>query len=235
MAVQDVDREIGRLKKAEAEAPARRAAAEGLVAAAQGVLSACESRRREAERAAKRAEGEIEAQRQLIGKCRAEQLTVKSNEGYRALEAQIAQIQNGISALEDEALEALGKADDAEAEARRARADVEKARAECASRLADEDQAAAERAGDLERLAAERAVRAERVPPPLLSRYERILAKWGDCGVAGVVHGACGGCHMTLSPATLVEARKEGVVATCGFCGRILHGGADGKGAGEDW
>ena len=235
MAVQETDRAIRRLKKAEAEAPERRAAAEGLVRAAEGALKAAEGKKREAESAAKRAEGDVEARRALAEKYRADQLKVKTNEGYRALENQIAQALAEASAYEDEVLEAMGRADEASGEVAAMREALATAQAECRARLEAEDRAAAERAAELSGLSAERAERAARVEPGLLGRYERILAKWGDCGVAGVEHGACGGCHMTLSPATLVEARKEGVVATCGFCGRILHGGADGKGGGDDF
>lgn len=233
MAVQETDREIHRLKKAEAEAPARRAAAEGLVAAAEAALGEAEGRRRAAESASKRAEGEIEARKGLVEKYRADQLKVKTNEGYRALESQIAQARGEISGLEDEALAALEKADEASGEAARARERLEAAKAECRKRLDAEDKDAVRRRAELAELEAERAKRAGLVDAALLGRYEKILAKWGDCGVAGVEHGACGGCHMTLSPGTLVESRKEGVVATCGFCGRILHGGAEGRGAEE--
>lgn len=234
MAVQETDREIRRLKKAEAEAPERRTAAEGLVSAAEAALGEAEGRRRAAESAAKRAEGEIEARKGLAEKYRADQLMVKTNEGYRALESQIAQALAEISGLEDEALAAMERADEASAEARKAREGLEAAKAECRKRLAAEDAEAERRKAELSGLEAERARRASLVEAGLLGRYERILAKWGDCGVAGVEHGACGGCHMTLSPGTLVEARKEGVVATCGFCGRILHGGAEGRG-GDDF
>jgi len=221
--VQEADRELRRLAREEAGAPAARRAAEEVSAAAERVLAAAEKALREARADAKRAEGEIDAKREQIGKFRADQLKIKSNDGYRALENQIAAATAEIDGLEDAALEAMGRADGAEARAAEARKALEAARAETARRLAALEEEAVRRAAAKAEAEAARAERAAGAEPGLLARYEKIFAKWGDAAVVGVDHGACGGCHMKLAPSSLVDARKEGVVATCGFCGRILR------------
>ncbi len=56
----------------------------------------------------------------------------------------------------------------------------------------------------------------------LLKRYDDIRAKAGGVGLARIDGNACGGCHMTLS-GTQIKAAKEGAQAqTCENCGRLL-------------
>ena len=72
--------------------------------------------------------------------------------------------------------------------------------------------------------AARRAELAASVPPDLLERYERLRQRLGGIGVAPLVHGSCGGCHLTLPATELDRLRKApaDAVVTCEQCGRIL-------------
>ncbi len=61
------------------------------------------------------------------------------------------------------------------------------------------------------------------VPKPLLIRYEAIRQKVGGIGMADVVRGGfCGMCGTHL-PEKLIESAREGRVATCESCHRILY------------
>jgi predicted nucleic acid-binding Zn-ribbon protein len=84
--------------------------------------------------------------------------------------------------------------------------------------------AEAELAREEEEHAARRAQLAGTVPPDLLERYERLRQRLGGIGVAPLVNGSCGGCHLTLSATELDRVRKApaDVVLTCEQCGRIL-------------
>ena len=72
--------------------------------------------------------------------------------------------------------------------------------------------------------AARRAELAAGVPPDLLERYERLRQRLGGIGVARLVNGSCGGCHLTLPATELDRLRKAPPEAliTCEQCGRIL-------------
>jgi predicted nucleic acid-binding Zn-ribbon protein len=61
------------------------------------------------------------------------------------------------------------------------------------------------------------------IDPVWLRRYERIFAKQRDAAIARVEHGTCGSCHMKLSPAQIVDARKTDTLTLCDFCGRMLY------------
>ena len=72
--------------------------------------------------------------------------------------------------------------------------------------------------------AARRAELAATVPPELLDRYERLRQRLGGVGVARLVNGSCGGCHLSLPATELDRLRKApaDAVVTCEQCGRIL-------------
>ena len=72
--------------------------------------------------------------------------------------------------------------------------------------------------------AARRAELAAGVAPDLLARYERLRQRLGGIGVARLVNGSCGGCHLTLPATELDRLRKAPPDAdiTCEQCGRIL-------------
>jgi hypothetical protein len=227
-----MDQTVARLRRETSEAPAKRAEIEGAVAAAEASLKAAEGDLRAAQSEVKRLEGELAAKQELAAKYRADQLKVKTNDGYRALVNQIAQAEKEAGELEDAILEAMERVDAAGAALAKTRAATDKSRAEGQSRLAEWEEAGTRRAAAMEEAVRERAARAAGGPPEVLARYEKIFRKWGDLAVAKVSHGACGGCHMKLTTAEALEARKEGALATCGFCGRLLH--AEGRAAAEE-
>lgn len=81
-----------------------------------------------------------------------------------------------------------------------------------------------ELAGEEAEHVARRAELAATVPPDLLERYERLRQRLGGIGVARLVSGSCGGCHLTLPATELDRLRKAppDAVITCEQCGRIL-------------
>lgn len=84
--------------------------------------------------------------------------------------------------------------------------------------------AEAEIDGELTEVRERRAELAARIPDVLLGDYERLRARLGGVGIARVVGGLCGACHLALSAAQLDHLRhaKEDEVIHCEQCGRIL-------------
>lgn len=70
----------------------------------------------------------------------------------------------------------------------------------------------------------DRAALAALVSQALLADYERLRARLGGVGVARVIGGMCGGCHLMLSATELDHLRHAGdnEVVHCEQCGRIL-------------
>ena len=177
----------------------------------------------EAKTRIKHLEGEIESARQQIQKFRDQQLQIKSNDGYKALEKEIATTQSGIRKLEDDELGAMEAVETAQGAVQARKEALAKEQA----RVDEELKAFLDRnAGlgdELKRKEEERKALAVDIDPVWRSRYERIFAKQRDAAIALVEHGTCSSCHMNLSPAQVVDARKAETLTLCDFCGRMLY------------
>jgi wyosine [tRNA(Phe)-imidazoG37] synthetase (radical SAM superfamily) len=60
------------------------------------------------------------------------------------------------------------------------------------------------------------------IPVDLLERYDRMRIHKAR-GVAKVVHGVCGECHLQIACGVLHSLKTEGAVLQCGNCGRYLY------------
>lgn len=67
---------------------------------------------------------------------------------------------------------------------------------------------------EVERLRAE-------VPPPLLARYDRFVAR-GKKGVAIARNGVCSECHLRITGAKLAGLAAASSIQLCDNCGRYL-------------
>jgi len=142
----------------------------------------------------------------------------------QAMAEEVDGLRGRIRRLEDVILEVMEEREPVEALVAQLAAE----RAAVAGRLAniESDLGAAEQELTAEEAehAARRAELAGTVPPELIARYERLRQRLGGVGVARLVNGSCGGCHLTLSATELDRLRKAPAdeVLTCEQCGRVL-------------
>jgi hypothetical protein len=179
------------------------------------------TRKIEAER--KKIDLEVQAKQGAISRYKSQQQQTRKNEEFAALNHEIEHAEKEISALEDSELELMeaydkGLASVAAAQkelllfqdkAKHKKADLEKRAATVAAELigAEEKQAAAEKT----------------VPEDVLPRYRRILKSKKDVAIVPVRGGACGGCHMKLTPQTVLTARAAEHLVSCDNCGRLVY------------
>jgi predicted nucleic acid-binding Zn-ribbon protein len=76
---------------------------------------------------------------------------------------------------------------------------------------------------ELAQLRSERQQIAEKADPDALARYERLMRSKGDFAIVPIAHGNCGGCHLTLPPQVVHNAKDGSEVTSCDYCGRILY------------
>ena len=57
----------------------------------------------------------------------------------------------------------------------------------------------------------------------VLKTYERLFQRKAGTVLVGVERGMCGGCHMKLTTAAVVQAKGNQEISTCPNCGRLLY------------
>jgi predicted nucleic acid-binding Zn-ribbon protein len=140
------------------------------------------------------------------------------------LQHELESLKRRQSELEDQELELMERLEVAETALAAARQGQEKARAdrERAEQLRDDAQA--DIADSTNRHEAARAAAAERIPPALLSLYDRIRSQTGTTGAAMLKARQCQGCRIELNGRELAAVRNADPheVVRCENCGRIL-------------
>ncbi|MEX0750129.1 MAG: C4-type zinc ribbon domain-containing protein [Dehalococcoidia bacterium] len=149
--------------------------------------------------------------------------TVRNPRELSDLQADIAQLKQHLSAVEDRDLEALTASEKADNELREATAELESL--EAAWR---EEQA--ELRERIDRLSAEIAIyerqrkeHAADIEPDLVKTYEHVRRAHQGRGVARLDRNLCLGCRISLPVSTVNRARAGAVVVQCPNCERILY------------
>ena len=212
----DLAREIAALPKHIAEIEKRLVSHERKLEADRAALLANQKER-------KKCEADIQMQEQKISKLKDQMLQVKTNEQYRAFQAEIEFCQNEIRKYEDRILELMGESEplDKNVKAAEGALKAEKAEVEAEKQVARERTAVDEQASS--ELQTERAAIVKDVTPPIYQRYERTRKARRGIGVAEAVDGRCTACNMAMRLQFFQDLKKGEQVLVCESCQRILY------------
>lgn len=136
-------------------------------------------------------------------------------------QAELGQTKEKLAQAETQTLEMLMAVEEVEAEAAAAEHVVEGLRQELIGIKQQKALRAAELETSVKVAEKSREKLAQGLDPELLALYERIRKERGS-GVADVVAGRCGACHMEL-PAVSLRGIQGGEITRCTNCTRILH------------
>ncbi len=150
--------------------------------------------------------------------------TVSNVRELQAMGDEVRALQRRVSSLEDSELDVMERLEPVESTVGDLRA----------RRSAAEDQAEGLRRAltvaeaeidvEAERVAAERAEAVVGLPDSLVAEYDGLRHRLGGIGVARLVNGQCGGCHLRLSAVELDRVRRQSPddMVHCEECGRLL-------------
>ncbi len=212
----ELAREIAALPKHIAEIEKRLVSHERKLEADRAALAANQKER-------KKCEGEIQLQEQKISKLKDQTLLVKTNEQFRAFQAEIEYCQKEIRKFEDRILELMGESEplDKNVKAAETALKAEKAEVDTEKQQARERTAADEKAAaDLQK---ERAAIVSEVTPSTYQRYERTRKSRRGVGIAEAIDGRCTACNMSVRLQYYQDLRKGDQILACESCQRILY------------
>ena len=167
-------------------------------------------------------EVELDSRIQTIHKYEAQSSQVKTNEEYRALLKEIDELKKGNTLLEDKILDVMEKLEEAKSQLIM---EEQSLKAEETKIAGEEKRIQEEIAGirsRLESVLQEKETLLATVSAPLLDRYNRIFENKDDYAVVTIENGACGGCHMAITPQVMNEVKRAHDLVLCENFARIL-------------
>ena len=206
--------------------PGEKTALQKELDAAQRTMENDKARATQIEVERKRLEVEADGKRAQIAKYQTQQLETRKNEEYAALKHEIERAQSDIAAIEDRELELMQESEDlkpsiAAAEQKHA---GEKNRVAALMKTADDKVGVLQGRADAVRVEREAiAAQVKAADEDLFELYEKLFRSKAGRAIVPLEGNHCSGCHMTVTPATLRDAKVGGQVVSCEQCGRIVY------------
>jgi predicted nucleic acid-binding Zn-ribbon protein len=149
---------------------------------------------------------------------------VKTNKEYSAVLAEIEEVKQQKSRIEEEILTLMERQERLAGEIKDAEGRLKTAETEGAivEKSLRERLAAVE--AELGGVRTERAIAARELPANVLADYDRLLRARAGLAIVPVLKpNLCGACRMTVTPQRLQELRAQNALLACESCGRYLY------------
>lgn len=172
----------------------------------------------------KEIEGEVAQLEANIVRYKTQQLQVKKNEEYAALEKEIRNLHDHISELEDKELQLLEDADRHQQELAVLKTEAADQQHTLEAHIQRLQSSLASYQGELQEAKAELAESEAVQEPNVLQQYRYVKTQLKRPPiVVQLDQGRCMGCHLKVSGEVESEARRGHALVRCDSCGRILY------------
>ena len=168
------------------------------------------------------AELEVKSRREKINTLRGQQINLKTNKEFAAMNLEIATIEGQIETNESRQVTALDALVPARARVSECEKKLQKDKSVVDGYLKELDARLAVVQSALKQAEADRVESLKTVPPAFAITYSRLQTRrWPP--VVALEGIACGGCHLTQPPSVSHVVRRNNSLVTCQMCGRILY------------
>ncbi len=223
LVIQNRDRRIAQLNQEKLRLPGEIEGVDIRIAQESSKLESLRNDLRHLESERKKLELEADSKRAQIMKYRTQLSQIKSNTEYQALLKEIAKAEEGIKEVEDRELEFMEQTEQLQPSIKEEQSVLKDLTSKADSEKQDLKNLAANIEKELAELQTDRAQLATQADPDALSRYERLMKSKGDAAIVPIRHGNCGGCHLSIPPQLVHDARNGEGLTSCSYCGRILY------------
>jgi len=148
---------------------------------------------------------------------------VKTNEAYKALQAEIAKEKAAAGDIETEVLVLMEEIDKSRAEEKALAVELKKIEEFSKKDLEKLDAELSHAKGEHAQAKTDRDAAAAAVPADAVKVYEHIRSRGKPDAVVPVVDGHCSACQINLAPSLLAEVTKLKTLAVCESCQRIIY------------
>lgn len=232
--LQNVEQKLRDANRRVEELPVRSREAQAVAEDAAKKAYALETQQREQETERRKLESDLAAEKDKMRKWQNRADQIRGEREHAALTSEIGAQKRTIGRIEENILERMQTLEDlgtlleaaqslaattsklAEEEWEKVRADVDAAKAEA------------------EKIGIGRDAMLQKLPVPLVKRYERIANARQGLGVAMIRGETCLSCRRTLPPQLCLQVYRGEILETCPSCQRILVHEASTRSAGAD-
>jgi predicted nucleic acid-binding Zn-ribbon protein len=188
-------------------------------------LTGAEDSHKDAERALKLSEAEVEKQRIKIGQTEASLYggKVHNPKELQDLQKDVASLKRYLETLEERQLEAMIAVETTETELGAAKAKLEQVQLRLREQNNDLSQESERLHRSLERLNSERQAVVGDIAAPTLNVYDQLRRQKRGLAIATIEDNSCQACGTTLTPSQQQNARSTSQLFHCPTCGRILY------------
>lgn len=173
--------------------------------------------------ARKELEVDIETKQGNIKKFEVQLYQVKTNEEYKAMQKQIADVKFECGLIEDKILEKMEEIEKTQAGLK----ELENILANSKKILEEKEKETKNKVEaiflEIENIKKERDDLVKSIPPDFLSKYELIFNNKRGAALVAIENKTCLGCHMTLPPNVINEVKRGSNIIICDNCARILY------------
>lgn len=223
VALQEKDKVLDAIQKEIDTVPPRIAAVQADLANEKKRMDAAKAKTLELEKKKKAKELDAAAKEEGARKHTAQLNDLKSNEAYKAMQAEIDAEKGAVGDIETEILQIMEDIDKSKAEEKTLAAELKKIEEFSKGDLEKLEAELSHAKGRFSGAKAERDAAAEPVPADMMKVFNHLRSRGKPDAVVPVVDGHCGSCQITLSPAMILEVAKLKNLAICESCQRILY------------
>jgi predicted nucleic acid-binding Zn-ribbon protein len=193
--------------------------------AASDNFALADGKQKEAERALKLSEAEVEKQRIKIQQTEASLYggTVRNPKELQDLQKDIVSLKRHMETLEERELEAMLAVEETEKNLQAARTDLEHVQSSLKDQNQDLSQESDRLHKDLERLNSERQAVVSDIASQALSVYDQLRKRKRGIAITTIADNSCEACGTTLTASQQQTARSATQLFHCPTCGRILY------------
>ena len=221
--LQDQDIQIRDIERELRDIPKRKQLEQDRLAAHEREVAAATERVKALQAALKELELEVDSRREKIAGLRRQQMQLKTNKEFKAMDSEIVSVERDIREIEDRELNRMSEMDELNRDLQARKSELAEEKAVVDRDVSAWDERAGELEREVERLRSHRAEAAQGVDDAeMMALYERVFER-KDRALVPLEDGVCGGCHMKLPPYVYHEISKQLGMVTCDFCGRLLY------------
>ncbi|MFZ4395637.1 MAG: zinc ribbon domain-containing protein [Kiritimatiellia bacterium] len=222
LVLQEIDSRLRALQQEARDIPLRKEQEKSRLAGAQTALAEAQTALRAAQARVDEAELEVKARRDKINTLRGQQVSLKTNKEFAAMNLEIATIEGQIESFESRQVYAMDNLVPARAHVSECDKVLQNDKSVVDGYQKELDARLAVVQAEIRQAEAGRQEALKTVPNAFAVVYGRLLERrWPP--VVALEGSACGGCHLTQPPSVAHVVRRNNSLVVCQTCGRILY------------